>query len=56
MSYTLPMGEISITTSNLLYQQCVEQFVKAIANDPKLTLEKLEQLNKSITQTIEPLM
>lgn len=56
MIYHLPMDEISINTGNLLYQQAVEQFIKALANDPKLLLEKLEQLNKQIPQIIEPLM
>jgi hypothetical protein len=43
MTHELPLGGISITTSNLLYQQCAEEFVKLLEKDANKLLERFQK-------------
>ena len=46
MTFELPLDSISINTNNLLYQQCAEEFIKAMNSDANKVLELLQKINE----------
>lgn len=45
--HDLPLDTFSCKTNNLLYQQCVDEFVAALKENPNELLKQLEELNKT---------